>query len=170
MSDLIEGMRDANGVLIGLPESELSKIMDRLDGKAGPAGKAASDAPSASSGEGWDKMSLLTGGFVLVGSIFWARPPKLRSQQKIMLAIDAADKAAQVEEGNAIQGLVEQSNILCKLASELFFVQEAGNFRAATEDEIGGDEVGLDATEIKDAFFRLMGIDTNAASETPGNA
>ena len=152
-------------------EREMDALMsEMLDGNflPGEGGEGGARVAREEAGPEWDKMTLLTGGFVPVGSIFWARPPKLFSQQKIMLAIDAADKAGQGED--TIQGLVKQSDILCKLASELLFVQEGTQFRPATEEEIGGDEVGLDAEEIKNAFFRLMGIDTSAEADTEGNA
>jgi hypothetical protein len=140
---------NAGNVIEGLPVKEMDALMSEL--LPGPGG---STVRSGSAEQGWDKMTLLTGGFVPVGSIFWARPPKLRSQQKILLALEKA------ENKNAI----EQADIVCALAAELFFVREGADFREATEEEIGGDEVGMTAQDITAVLLRLMDIHPENAS------
>ena len=147
----------------GLKEAEFDVLLSELVGGGSPGTSGKSERS-----EEWDKLTLLTGGFVPVGSIFWARPPKLHSQQRILLALQSAEDAGKNED--MVAGVVEQSNILLRLAADLFHVQNGGEFRKATEAEIGGDEVGLDAVEIKEAFFRLMGIDTNPEAGITKNA
>jgi len=145
----------------GLKEADFDALLSELVGNGSPRA-----SEKRETGEEWDKLTLLTGGFVPVGSIFWARPPKLHSQQKILLAIDDADRDIEGESLSA--GFARRSDLLCKLASELFYVRQDGEFRKATTEEIGGDEHGLDINEIKMAFFRLMGFDMTP--DTPGNA
>lgn len=142
----------------GLPRDEMDRLMQELL----PA-SAASAPGTISEEQGWDKMTLLTGGFVPVGSIFWARPPKLRSQQKIIMVGRQVD---------ACNDPVESSEMLLKLATELFYVQEGGEFRPATADEVAGDAVGMDVVEIRDVLYKLMGmsVDTNTEIADPGNA
>lgn len=147
----------------GLKEAEFDALLSELVGNGSPRA-----SEKRETGEEWDKLTLLTGGFVPVGSIFWARPPKLHSQQRILLASREASQAG--ENADVVQGLIDQSNILCKLASELFYVREGTDFRRATEAEIGGDEVGLSPAEIQDAFDRLMGMDAAPAQGVAGNA
>lgn len=137
----------------GLPREEMDRLMNELltatpidEGKGG------------TTDQGWDKMALLTGGFVPVGSIFWARPPKLRSQQKIFLALDEID---------AENSVVKRAEIILKLASSMFYVREGSDFRPATEDEIGGDELGMTTQEINEVILRLLNVTTEANS---GNA
>jgi hypothetical protein len=150
---IMEIPTNEGSVIEGLPEAEMDKLMSEL--LQGGSGNVAQN--SGTGEQGWDKMALLTGGFVPVGSIFWARPPKLRSQQKILIALSEADK----------QEAVKQADILCTLAASLFYVREGSEFRKATEDEIGGDEAGLTAQEITTILLKLMDIDPEMSS---GNA
>ena len=136
----------------GLPREEMDRLMNEL-----LPSTPIDEGKSGTTDHGWDKMALLTGGFVPVGSIFWARPPKLRSQQKILIALSEADK----------QEAVKQADILCTLAASLFYVREGSEFRKATEEEIGGDEAGLTAQEITTILLKLMDIDPEMSS---GNA
>jgi hypothetical protein len=142
---------NAGNVIEGLPVKEMDALMSEL--LPGPGG---STVRSGSAEQGWDKMTLLTGGFVPVGSIFWARPPKLFSQQKIIMVGREVD---------ACEDPVESAGKLLTLATELFYVREGTDFRPATAEEIGGDAVGLDVVEIRDVLYKLMGM-----SADPGDA
>jgi hypothetical protein len=196
--EIIEGM-EGPAVPAGMKESDLSAIMDRFEaeGKVGgsPQRKTEGAADSGPGGE-WDQLTLLTGGFVPVGSIFWARPPKLRSQQEIMLALQKAQDAmlpftpeagANVAlKAGFMEALAEQGNLMSKLAQKLFYVYEGGDrqsetknlliegrltltksdFRPATEEEIICDETGMSAEEIMMVTNRLLGY----SQEATGNA
>jgi hypothetical protein len=149
----------------GLPYEQMDKLMEDMLGGRQVADAAENRRAPAGVAE-WDELTLLTGGFVPVGSIFWARPPKIFSQQRILLAIDEAET---VQEGEKpIAAVVRQSNILINLSAELFFVREGGDFRPATKQELGGDEVGLSVTELKESLLRLMNINPEGVAE--GNA
>ena len=146
-------------------ESELDKLISEIVPQE-KAGTGPGRRAEGVNGKEWDRLTLLSGGFVPVGSIFWARPPKLLSQQRITLAMEELD--AVPEEGGILQAARARADILLNLACEFFQVREGSAFRKATREEVGGDEHGLDAMEIRDAFYKLMGIDVEAATE--GNA
>lgn len=181
---VIQGVATAEGLPYAQMDALMTELLaDKSETETGPNGA-----------EAWDKMSLLTGGFVPVGSIFWARPPKLRSQQEILMALremrqvgQAATESGTQEEGAWVDVAIRQAAIAKTLALKLFFVyggaesaegmealltttregrlQKSG-FRQATEEELVCDETGLTPLQIKDALMRLMAMSEDAA----GNA
>jgi hypothetical protein len=160
MSEVAEVQESGVSSPEGKSYAEMSSLMDELlsnrqmdEGKRGA---------TAEVGPEWDKMTLLTGGFVPVGSIFWARPPKLRNQQKIMLALQKArgcmqpfltgeDVEAVANREGFMEALFEQGSIMAGLAQELFFVYAGDRSLPELKELIQGKKITLTKMDFRQA-------------------
>jgi hypothetical protein len=146
-------------VVEGLPREQMDALMTEMLANK----DAGSNVETGSAAGEWDTLTLLTGGFVPVGSIFWARPPKLKNQQRIMLTLQKAQqvmlpfipKEGESDDATSQEGfltaLFEQGNVMAALAADLFYVYECEHAPESVADLLREGKLTLTKADFRPA-------------------